>query len=392
MTFLRPASCSITGVKRYLPSILLTLGIAWLAPYVGVLRKELFESFPMGSLLAVGGCLLLIAGGALLYAFLRIRSRRVPRFLGLIGAVLLVWGQNFGFGAGDIEVNVIEKIHIVEYGLLAWWIYLALLRGSEEAEGDLSLLLLPLVGVCLAGTLDETVQGLVATRSGDVQDIGLDVYSGACGLLFALSLEPPQRFSWHLGRRKWVLRWAALAILGVGLFFSQAHLGYMIEDPEIGQFRSWHRPEVLKQLAGRRAVAWRVEPPGTKTSPWRLEDRYLTEAGWHQGHRARNAELGYYYWTLQANRILEKYYAPYLGLENFGRPGVRRFSPEVLRKVEAKSAHFDPRFYRSPVLSGRVYVWPTKKAFLLGLAGVVLLLLLASLPNPSTRPSVSARR
>lgn len=371
-------------MKRFLPSLLLTLAIALLAPYVGVLRESLFGLFPMASLMVLGGTLLLLAVAALAYALWRIRSRRWLRYMGLIGAVLLVWGQNFGFGAGDIEVNVIEKIHIVEYGLLAWWLYLALLRGRRQRE-DLSLVALPLLGVCLAGTLDESVQWLVATRSGDVQDIWLDVYSGACGLIFAFCLEPPSRFSWRLGRRPWVLRWSAAAILGLGLFVSQAHLGYMIDDPEIGQFRSWHRQEELMELAGRRAVAWRVEPPGTRTSAWRLEDHYLTEAGWHRGHRERNFELGYYYWTLQANRILEKYYAPYLDLEGFRQRQRRRYSPEVLRRVEEQSVWLDPRFYRSPVLQSRIYLWPSKP-WLLGTAGgLALLLVLASLrgrPEP----------
>lgn len=391
------ASCSIGAVKRFLPSLLLILGIALLAPYVGVLRQSLFAAFPMGALLFLGGALLTTGALALGFAFWRIRSRRLPRFLGLLATILLVWGQNFGFGTADIEVNIIEKLHIVEYGLLALLLYRALLRGPSASEGaaaatcgDLSLLILPLLGVCLAGTLDETVQMLVATRTGDVHDIGLDVYSGACGVLFALCLEPPARFRWRLGRRPWVWGWGALAILGVGLFVSRAHLGYMIDDPDIGQFRSWHQKDELLRLQGQRAVQWRIQPPGRNASPWRLEDRYLTEAGWHSGHRQRNFELGYYYWALQANRILETYYAPYLDLQGFGRPDKRRYTPQIAQRVESQAVILDPRFYRSPVLAQRIYVWPGKPLFHTLLVSVVLSLL--AMAWLTARSSASARR
>ncbi len=385
-------------MKRFLPSLLLTLGIAALAPYVGVLRQSLFAAFPMGALLFLGGALLATGGMTLTFAFWRIRSRRLPRFLGLLATILLVWGQNFGFGTTDIEVNIIEKLHIVEYGLLAWLLYRALLRGTAEGSakttatatcGDLSLLILPLLGVCLAGTLDETVQMLVATRTGDVHDIALDVYSGACGVLFALSLEPPQRFRWRLGQKPWIWAGAAAAVLGVGLFVSRAHLGYMIDDPEIGQFRSWHQRDELLRLQGQRAVQWRLKPPGQNPSPWRLEDRYLTEAGWHSGHRQRNSELGYYYWAHQANRILETYYAPYLDLQGFGRADKRRYTPDMAQRVESQAVVLNPRFYRSPVLAQRIYLWPGKPLFH-GVLGVVVLSLLAL--SWTARTSAAARK
>lgn len=363
---------------RFVPSVLLTLGIAIIAPYVGVLRERLFEHFPMRSLMVLLGGLLLSGLAALLYAFWRIRSRRLLRFLGLIGVVLLVWGQNFGFGAGDIEVNLIEKIHIVEYGLLGWWLYGACRDRRDDGCDDPSLFVLPLLGCCLAGTLDETVQFLVATRTGDVHDVYLDVYSGACGVLFALCVDPPRRFRWRFGRVPWIWLWTAAATLGVGLFFGYAHLGYLIDDPEIGQFRSWHRSDELLRLAEERRVSWRVHPPGSNPSPWRLEDRYLTEAGWHVGHRDRNFELGYYYWVLQANRILETYFDPYLDLEGFRRRDRRRYTENTLRKVEVQAPSWDPYLYRSPVLQKRIHVWITKPVFYGVLAAMVLSLLWAS--------------
>jgi hypothetical protein len=116
----------------------------------------------------------------------------------------------------------------------------------------------------------------------------------------------------------------------------------------------------------------------------------LTEAGWHSGHRQRNFELGYYYWALQANRILETYYAPYLDLEGFGRPDRRRYTPQVLQRVTRQSVVLDPRFYHSPVLQTRLYVWPSKPLFL-GVLGAAVLSLLG-LAVLTARSSAAARR
>ncbi len=149
----------------------------------------------------------------------------------------------------------------------------------------------------------------------------------------------------------------------LGGFFYVAHLGYMIEDPEIGRFRSWHSLEELVDAAEARRQRWQIDPPGD-ISPWNRQDDFLTEAGWHNHHRNASYELGLDAWALQANRILEKYYTPYLDLETFRQTGNRRFPPYAVQRVEKAAGDVDPATYVSPVLEQRIYTWPSKPVFL----------------------------
>jgi hypothetical protein len=147
------------------------------------------------------------------------------------------------------------------------------------------------------------------------------------------------------------------------MLFNFANLGYLIEDPEIGRFRSWHSAEGLRRAALERSTDWAENPPG-EASPWNAEDLFLSEAGWHNRHRNSSIEHGFYGLAHHANRILEKYYQPYLDLEEFRQTGNRRFPPHALAKLHKEAPQLDPESYLSPVLEQRIYTWPSKSVFL----------------------------
>jgi len=361
-------------VKRFLPAILLTAVVVLSAPFVGVIRDRLFDLFPRLALhvlaVALGGAAL----AAFVYAVARIRRHRWWRYGGLVAVGVLLFVQYAGFSAAEIEVALVEKLHILEYGLLAWLLYRPLLATRPgDPPNDLSLFVVPLLGVTVGGILDEWMQWQAATRMGTIEDVWLDVFAGVVGLLFSLCLEPPERFAWRLGNLRRTADFAAAALLLLGLFFYDAHLGYLIEDPEIGRFRSWHTREELIRASEERAARWALDPL-YDLSPWQREDPFLTEAGWHKGHRDRTLELGHLYWAAQANRILEKYYAPYLDLEEFANEGRRWLTPEVKREIEAAPPppDLDGAGYLSPVLHDRVYTRPSKPTFLALLAVAVV--------------------
>lgn len=338
--------------------------IVGLAPFVGLLRDYLFAVFASDAVKVLSAMFVVLGVVLVAVALLRIRQRRWLRYGGLLASGALVWLQAVGFETDLAQVNIAEKFHLVEYGLLAWLLYRALTHpdGEHGETADLSLFVLPLLWVTIAGTLDEGMQWLVETRTGEIRDVLLNQLSGACGLLFAFSLQPPKRFVWRLeGCRRLAVSGAA-AILVVGAFFYLAHLGYMIEDPQIGRFRSWFSREALLATAQQRQETWATRPPGD-ISPWQREDRFLTEAGWHNRHRNVSYEHGDDALALQANRILETYYAPYLDLESFRQTGDRRFPPHATQRVEAAAAAVDPETYISPVLESRIYTWPSKPLF-----------------------------
>lgn len=354
----------------HLPPLLLILVIAATAPVMGRLRDFLFGTFA-GRAVAIMSAALAVLGGVLLVlAVLRIREHRLLRYGGLVVVVLLIWLQAIGFRSPLATVNVAEKIHLLEYGALAWLVYRAH-RPSRRRHG-LDLLLLPLVWVMLGGLLDEGVQWWVETRTGEIRDVALNLASGAIGVLFALCLEPPGGLRWGFDQGRRLLRGFAWVVLATASFFYCVHLGYWIDDPEIGRFRSWHSAEGLKRAAAERAERWAEHPPG-ELSPWNREDRFLTEAGWHNLHR--NSSFDHELWGLarQANRILEKYYTPYLDLEIFRQAGDRRYPPHALEKLE-QAPSVNPARYTSPVLENRIVTWPGKPLFLALVLPVVALL------------------
>ena len=361
-------------MQRFGPAIVLVAVVVLTAPFVGVIRLKAFAAFPTGALVVLAVILTLPAVAVLVFAVRRIRHRRRLRRLrygGLAAVVALVWIQFAGFSTDVLEVDLIERVHILEYGLLAYLLYRAYLRASPPVL-DLSLVLLPLMWVMFAGALDEGTQLLSATRMGYIADIWLNLFAGVCGLLFSFCLEPPERFSWHPGDLRRLGNVGALAVLALGLFFYKAHLGYRIDDDEIGSFHSWLSHEELLRASEDRARRWARDPP-RELLPWQREDLFLSEAGWHFRHRERSYERGFFYLALQANRILEKYYRPYLELEGFLRPGSRRYPPERVREIEARAETPDEPFV-SPVLRRRIHTWPSKPLFLGSLLATVLLL------------------
>ncbi len=363
-------------MKRFLPPLILVVAVVSSAPFMGLIRDALFDRFGGSTVRYLTLTLLVLAAAVFLYGVSRIRERRLLRYagLGLAAGLIALQEVVLGVDVGDAglaaRINVVEKIHIIEYGLLAYLLYRAF-----KPAGDLSMLLLPLLWVAVAGVVEESMQWLVETRLGEIRDVFLNVYAGLCGLIFSLAMDPPERFKWRLGAagRRRAGDAAGLAVLALGIFFSFAHLGYEHSDPQIGRFLSWHSMDELRAAAADRAERWRADPP-TELSPWRREDYFLTEAAKHVSHRNGRYSAGDFYKAAQANRILETYYDPFLDLESFRGSGKHRYPPEIRAELEAKAPRHDPRRYRSRVLENRVHTWPPKRPFLVALICVVLVI------------------
>ncbi len=358
------------AMRRFLPAVLLALLVTLTAPFMGLIRNFLFDAFPQTAVRGMTIALSVVALGFFVYAVAKIRHRRLLRYGGLAVVGVLLWIQAIGFKTQLASVNVVEKVHILEYGLVAFLLYRAF-----RPAGDLSVPLLALLWTTFAGTVEEGMQWWVETRTGEVRDVLLNAFSGVCGLVFAWSLEPLEGFEWRISADGWrrLGTSAAIVVLALGVFVYAAHLGYVVEDPDIGRFRSFFTREELVELSARRAGEWAANPPG-ELSPWRQEDRYLIEAGWHNQHRNHAYELGLFYLARQANLILEKYHQPYLDLASFRKTGDRRFPPHVLAELEAKAPRRAPETYMSPVAEKLIFTRPSKPLFVALLLPVVLAL------------------
>lgn len=355
-------------MKRFVPALLIAAFHLSAAPFLGQVRNWLLESFGRDFLrfLAVGLALVLatVVGAGLW----RIRSGRRWRYGALLLVVALVVLQTVGGGTGVAQVDLVEKVHFVQYGLLAAALYWAL-----APRRDLSVLFLALLGTIAVGTLDELVQWWSPLRVGELKDIGLNAYAGLCGLLVAAAFLPlePFRGGFEKNHGRQTARAAALVLVLLTGFYQAAHVGYEIQNPEVGRFRSWFSEPRLHELATERAVEW--QGGASQQSLRSGEDRYRTEAGWHVSHRNASLDAGQPRTAWIENRILETYYDPFLDLQSSSGGGSHRWSPaqraEAAARVSAAASSPGPApGYVSPVLRSRIHPRPRAAELWLGVA------------------------
>ncbi len=361
------------------------LFILW-APFIGEVRDTLRRAAPALFVPIVGGGVALLILALLAAALLRIRTARRARCSAIATALagFAVWVSALRTGRG--EVDAVELVHFLEYGLLGTLFYRAVREGAGD-QTDPSALAIPLLCGTLAGTLEEWVQWLVPTRVGEARDVALNLYAVACGLLFGLGLLPPAAWRWRLsprGRRA-VCRLAAAVLVVFAAFFDCAHLGNEIRDPEIGRFRSYFTAAELLALQQVRAEEWRAHPP-RRLEPLSKEDYYLTEGGWHAQVRNDAYAARAFDAAWRENRILEKYFAPFLDLRSFASGQPHRWPPAQRAEVEAGRAAASVSEYVSPAGLARVYIRPARSVlWTSALIAAAALLLLGGVQLPPTR-------
>lgn len=400
-------SKSHTFLPTLLPALLLALCGVLVAPFMGGLRDWLSDTLGGVFVKGLAAILVLTLVAALAIAIGGIRQHRMWRYGGLVLVVLLVAVQTFLLGrdiadpALALEVNVVEKVHLVQYGLLAILLYRPLRALGNPAMAGFTLL-----GVTLGGIAEEWIQWLVPLRVGEATDVALNLYAGLLGLVFGLALTPPENFTWKVPRRQRSVLLIGLAavILAFGGFFHCAHLGAWVEDPEIGRFRSWYPREELLSLRDERAQRWADAPP--RLTAIGREDHYLSAAGWHVNHRNHSFQLGHVFVAWQENRILETYFTPFLDLPQRSGEGTYRLPEnqlEQLRQQYEEIAERQPRRvgrYVSPVLEQRIVTRPSAGEWWLGVGTLAVVLLIGAwvlgrvnlredgpgCPNPTSRP------
>ena len=314
--------------------------IVLVSPFMGQLQSFLRRSLSTRAYVLLFGVGVLVAVvAAILFAFLRIRERRAARF-GLLLAALIFGGGYMWFNAGAFaEVNAVERVHFVEYGLIALLFYQAF-----RTHSDISIIIVPILLAFMVGTLDEWMQWFIPVRVGEAHDVFLNLASIVCGVLFGLALHPPERVSWRPRRRTWMRIGVAATIVWLvfATFVSQVHLGYENTVDGIGRFRSHYTVDRLIALQKDRLDRWNADPPRTLR---RLsqEDQYLDEGVWHI--RKRNLSSSVEAW--HENLILERFFAPVLDIPTYASPNQNRWSIEQRMNMEAAIRDVDMPFVSS---------------------------------------------
>ena len=336
-------------------SALIVLG----SPFMGQLQSFLRRSLSTRNYVLLFGVGVLAAVGvAILIAFVRIRERRLQRFALLL--VALVFGGVYMWWTATpyADVNAVERVHFVEYGLIAILFYRASLPRRSLGEGgkpagDASIVILPLLAGFTVGTFDEWLQWFIPFRVGEAHDVFINLAALVCGLLFAVALLPPPGFRRRLQPASWRRLGAAAAVVWLIFagFISQVHLGRMVNATGFGRFRSHYTEGELNALQGQRAVLWRTKPPiGIKRLS--REDQYLDEGLWHV-RRRNTAEVDE---AWHENLILERFFVPVLDLPTYASPNGNRWSQEQRDNI-AKQVVNDASFI-SAAESYPIVVWP----------------------------------
>mgnify|MGYP006278015883 FL=1 len=307
---------------------LVSIAIVLVAPFMGQLQSYLRRSMSTRAYVLLFGVGVLIAiAAAVVYALARIRDGRRWR-LALLGLALVCGGAYMWVnGTPYPEVNAVERVHFVEYGLIAFLFYRA-----WRPAGDLSMIVLPLLAAFTVGTCDEWLQWFIPVRVGEAHDVFMNLAAIVCGLLFACALQPVTRFAWRPSpaslRRMGI--GAALAWLVFATFVSYVHLGYDVVVDSAAVFHSHYTADTLRALQQDRLARWASDPPRTLRRLSR-EDQYLDEGIWHI--RRRNVTEPFE--AFNENLILERFFAPVLDIPTYASPAPSRWPPEQRRAVES---------------------------------------------------------
>jgi VanZ like protein len=350
-----PARAPRRVVNRRRLTVAIAAGIALIAssPFVGDLRAAMLIGFRGQFQLMVGGTIAIAVLAAVVVALVRIRDRRTWRFTGIAVAIAgaVLYAQLVS--TGNLLVDVVEHVHFIEYGLLAWLFYSAWRCVDNGAA-----VIWPLLAGTVVGIADESVQAFIPGRVGEAHDIFLNVVAVACGLCFAVSVDPPRQLGVPLLRP--VIRPIAYGVVAVlvsfATFFQAVHLGHDVYEPDMGVFWSHYDGPTLKALGIDRSVRWRSGPPVVLKRLSR-EDEYLSEALWHVQERNRAWGAGDVFTAWRENLILERYFAPALDVPSFAAPVPPRW-PRQQHDETAARVGTDPGIYISRAAPYPIYTWP----------------------------------
>jgi hypothetical protein len=353
-------------VQPLVLAILASVAVVLLGPWVGQIRGAVRSIFPGSYGLVFNLGIAVVAIGAIVAAVSRIQDRRRFRFSMLALSVATAVTAALATASPSAAQNAVERFHFIEYGLLTWLYYRAVLarwrRAPDEAV-DPSLLIVPALCTLTVGAADEWLQWFVPERIGEWRDIFLNGTAIAAGTLFSLGVAPPRhwRRRWSAASRRTTGIVAVIATVAIAAFIHVVHVGTMVRHAEIGAFRSRYTGAELAALAADRAQRWTVTPPPMAIRRLSREDQYLAEASWHVQARNEAWEADPARAWLE-NRILEEYFAPAIDTPSYVM-GVTRWPAEqradALRRVGGSApAPFESRAERLRLyLISPVWLW-----------------------------------
>jgi hypothetical protein len=344
---------------RFAVAIALSAALVASAPFIGFIRSWIRTQFPGQFVRIVGAIVAVLALAAIGAAGLRIRERRGWRYGAIAIAVAGAVWYSAAEATGNPDVDVVQRFHFVEYGVIAYLFYRA-----WRPLADPAVIVLPLLAGLIVGTADEWLQWFIPNRVGEIADVFLNGVAIGCGLVFSVGADPPVDFASRLrpGSLSRIGRLGAAAIVALACFFDIVHLGYDLRDPAIGTFKSRYSQQRLAALAIEKQDEWHRRPPPLVVQRVSREDQYMTEGATHAQRRNEALAANDPAAAWKENLILEKYYAPVLDTpSHWSRTGLR-WPPEQRADVLTRAATAGTSFVSTanpyPIYAwSRVWFW-----------------------------------
>jgi VanZ family protein len=344
---------------------------------MGEIRRWIRLEFPGAFVAIVGGAVGVAAAAAVGWALIRIRDRRASRY-GLIALAFAIAAAYARWSAlGNSDSDVVERVHFVEYGLVAWLFYRA-----WSPLGGSAVLVAAFLSAATVGTFEEWFQWFVPARVGEVRDVLLNSAAIVCGLLFSVAIQPlgqavPHgRLSW-----RWVLWTSAIASAALAGFVDSAHIGHEIRSSTGGSFKSIYDADALRSLSSRRAIEWRATPPLDRPPRVSAEDQYASEGLLHVQARNEAWTAGDVATAWGENLILETYFAPVLDAPSYVSAAGHRWAADQRADAERRASVASPRpdaFYSHAEGAFPIFLWP-RNVFRAASIALVLFLVIGAL-------------
>ncbi len=326
---------------RFILAIAVSVSLVLSAPFIGFVRSWIRTTFPGQFVRIIGGAIAVLAVAAVVAALLRIRTHRLLRYGAIALSLACAAWYSVAEATGNPDVDVVQRFHFVEYGVITFLFYRA-----WRALGDPAILVLPVLAGLLVGTADEWLQWFIPNRVGEIADVLLNGVAIGCGLLFSLGADPPADFLGRLrpGSSSRIGRLAAVTLLAIAVFLHAVHLGYDVRDDEAGTFKSRYSKATLQSLADAKRDEWRVHPFPLVLQRVSREDQYMTEGVTHVQRRNELLAAHDPKGAWMENLILEKYFAPVLDTPSYVSRTGHRWSADQRQSVQALAAGADPMF------------------------------------------------
>lgn len=122
--------------------------------------------------------------------------------IGTLGLKTRPRGAEIGIGLGIAAVYLLvfvrmtipeERTHLIEYGVLAAFVYEALQERASQGKRVPAPALLALAITAFLGLLDESVQAILPNRVYDIRDVGFNALAGLMAIGASLALAWARR-------------------------------------------------------------------------------------------------------------------------------------------------------------------------------------------------------